>query len=396
MINKRMQKLGCERSVIRDIFEYGLKRKREIGAENVFDFSLGNPSLPTPESVDREIIRLASCESTVALHGYTSAAGDLEVRRKIAEYIKDTHSFDICENNIYMTVGAAAALTATLGAVINEGEEVIVLTPYFPEYKVFIESAGGKVVESKCDRNFEPDTESIKKAINENTAAIIINSPNNPSGAVFSEEKIKEVASLLSECEKKYNRPIYLISDEPYRELVYGDVTVPYVPKYYKNTIVCYSFSKSLSIPGERIGYVMVSPKADGSADVYAAVCGAGRALGYVCAPSLMQRVVANTLGEVSDIAVYDKNRRLLYDGLTEMGYEAVKPDGAFYLFLKSPIPDAKAFAERARAYELLIVPSDSFGITGWVRISYCVSTEQIIKAMPAFRALAEEYGIAR
>ena len=396
MINKKMQKLGSERSVIRDIFEYGLKRKREIGEENVFDFSLGNPSLSAPLVLDKEIVRLASNDSTVAVHGYTSAAGDPEVRRRIAEYIKDTHGFPISEGNIYMTAGAAAALTSTLGAIVNPGEEVIVLAPYFPEYKVFIENSGGKVVEVACDKDFAPDTEAIREAINESTAAIIINSPNNPSGAVFSEEKIKELAAVLYECEERYEKPIYLISDEPYRELVYGEATVPYVPKYYKNTIVCYSFSKSMSIPGERIGYVAVSPEADGSEDVYAAVCGAGRALGYVCAPSLMQRAVAEALGELSDIAVYDRNRLLLYQGLTEMGYEAVKPDGAFYLFLKSPIPDAKKFAERARAYELLVVPSDSFGITGYVRISYCVNTERIIKAMPAFRALAEEYGIAR
>ena len=395
MINKKMQALGTARSVIREIFEYGKKRKSEIGEDNVFDFSLGNPSVPAPPQVKEELLHLISDCAPVSLHGYTSAQGDYEVRDAIARYITNTQGFVVSADELYMTVGAAAALTCSLTAVVSPGEEVIVLAPYFPEYKVFIERCGGILCEVLSDTDsFQPDLSRIEAAINERTAAIIINSPNNPSGAVITEENIKRLAELLTKKEEKLGKPIYMIADEPYRELVYDGVTVPYIPKYYDDTIVCYSYSKSLSLPGERIGYALVPKTVRDSRAVYHAICGAGRALGYVCAPSLLQKLLPAVVGLTSDIDIYDRNRRLLLRELKSYGFSTVKPDGAFYLFLKSPITDAKEFAEEAKKYELLLVPSDSFGCPGYVRISYCVTTEQIEKALPAFKALAESYGL--
>ena len=292
-----------------------------------------------------------------------------------------------------MTVGAAGALTATLTALTNPGEEVIVFTPYFPEYKVFIERCGAKVRELPTkDESFEIDTQALADAINGNTAALIINSPNNPTGAVYSEENIKELTELLRKKESELNKTIYLISDEPYRELVYDGIKAPYVPNYYANTVVCYSFSKSLSLPGARIGYAMISPGMKDFAAVKSAIAGAGRALGFVCAPSLLQKLLPYCLGKTADLETYDKNRRLLYEALTSYGYEAVKPDGAFYLFVKALEEDAVKFAEKAKKHELLLVPSDDFGTKGYVRIAYCVKTETIEKSLPAFRALMEEY----
>ena len=395
MINDRMRRLGANRSAIRDLFEYGLKRKAEIGADKVFDFSLGNPSVPAPEAVNHELVRLIREVPATALHGYTSAQGDASVRCAVAEYLTKTHGFAVGADELYMTVGAAAALTCTLHALVGKGEEVILLSPYFPEYKVFVEGTGASVVEVACDPvSFHPVRESIAAAINERTAAIIVNTPNNPTGAVYGEESIKGIAEVLTAAEEKYGHPIYLIADEPYRELVYGDATVPFIPKYYHNTVLCYSFSKSLSIPGERIGYVLVPSRVTDRVAVYQAVCGAGRSLGYVCAPSLLQKMLPAVLGMTSDVSVYDENRRLLYSALTEYGFTVVKPDGAFYMFVKSPMPDAVEFCEMAKKYELLLVPSDSFGCGGYVRISYCVATEMIKNALPAFKLLAEDCGI--
>ena len=395
-VNEKMYALGAKSSVIREIFEYGNKRKAEIGAENVFDFSLGNPSVPAPSIVNETMMKLISERESVKLHGYTSAPGDLGVRRAIADYINANYNAGASASDIYMTVGAAASLTVSLNALLLPGEEVIAIAPFFPEYRVFVEKAGGalKVVKSKWD-DFQLDFDELENAINEKTKAIIINSPNNPSGAVLTVETIKRLAELLEKKQKEYGTAIYIISDEPYRELVYGDVEVPYITNYYDNTVVCYSFSKSLSIPGERIGYIFVSPKADSAKEVYLAVCGAGRALGFVCAPALFQYIIPECLGKTSDVSIYKKNRDLLYGALTEYGYTSVHPDGAFYLFLKSPEPDASAFCERAKKYELLLVPSDSFGVEGYVRISYCVTTEQIERALPAFKALAEEYNLS-
>ena len=392
MINEKMRELGAKRSVIRELFEYGKKRKAEIGVENVYDFSLGNPSVPAPKVVNETLIKLLSEESSVALHGYTSAQGDAAVRAAIADYINKTHGESVNADCLYMSVGAAAALTCSLTAVVNAGEEVIVPAPYFPEYKVFIERFGGVIREVACNKDFQLDIAAIEAAINEKTAAIIINSPNNPTGAVFSEENIKALAKLLKESEEKYSRRIYLISDEPYRELVYDDVFVPYLTKYYDDTLVCYSFSKSLSLPGERIGYVLVSPRCKDFTATYQAICGAGRALGYVCAPSLLQQLLPYCLGATAEVEIYDRNRRLLLEKLTEYGYDMVRPDGAFYLFLKSPSGDAGEFCERAKKHEILIVPSDDFGCPGYARLSYCVKTEQIERALPAFKALIDSY----
>ena len=393
MLNEKMLKLGTASSAIRQLFEYGKARKAEIGEDKVFDFSIGNPSVPAPKSVDETIKKLIDDEDSVLLHGYTSAPGDIKVRTKIADYISETSGVQASANNIYMTCGAAASLTISLTSLANEGDEVILLAPFFPEYRVFAEKAGFKCVVVNCrEPDFQIDINALQKAINKKTKAIIINSPNNPTGVVFSEETILELSSLLNKKQQEYSKEIFLISDEPYRELVYSNVKVPFPAKFYDNTIVCYSFSKSLSLPGERIGYIFVSPKCKDSELVFAAVCGAGRALGFVCAPSMLQRVVAENLGKTADVSIYNTNRELLYNSLTEYGYTAVKPDGAFYLFVKSPEADASSFAEKAKKYELLLVPSDSFGMGGYVRISYCVSTKQIEKSLPAFKALIKEY----
>lgn len=394
MISEKKALLGKKSSAIREIFEYGNRRKAEIGAGNVFDFSLGNPSVCPPDIVKEELIHLLDTEDGVSLHGYTSAAGAYSTREAIAKYLRDTYNTDDTAENIYITVGAAASLTITLSAFVCDGDEVIVLAPYFPEYRVFAESAGARVVEVKCRENdFQIDIDALRKAVNKNTKAVIVNSPNNPTGAVFTEENIKALSALLSKKEAEYSHPIYIISDEPYRELVYGDIKVPYTANYYDDTVSCYSFSKSLSLPGERIGYICVPKKCADSKELFFAVCGAGRSLGFVCAPSLMQKMIPACLGKTSDISVYDRNRKMLLSSLTDFGYDCVSPDGAFYLFVKALEDDAEAFCERAKKYELLLVPSDSFGVSGYVRISYCVSTEQIEKALPAFKKLAEEYG---
>lgn len=388
-----MRELGARRSVIRELFEYGKKRKSEIGEERVFDFSLGNPSVPAPKEVSEGLIKLISEENPVSLHGYTSAQGDAGVRAAIAEYINATEGESVTPDCLYMTVGAAAALTASLTAVVCPGEEVIVLAPYFPEYKVFIERLGGVVREVATKAgSFTPDIEKIGEAINEKTAAIIINSPNNPTGAVYSVEDIVALTSLLSKKEKELSKTLYLISDEPYRELAYDGIKIPYLTKYYDNTLVCYSYSKSLSIPGDRIGYVLVNPKMQSFVSTYQAIAGAGRALGFVCAPSILQKLLPLCLGKTADISVYDENRRLLLRELKKYGYEVVYPAGAFYLFVKSPSGDGVEFSDRAKKYELLIVASDDFGVGGYARISYCVKTEEILRALPAFKELFDSY----
>ncbi len=392
MLNEKMLQLGENRSVIREIFEYGNKRRAEIGVENVFDFSLGNPSIPAPYEVNDTMVKLLTEADPVKLHGYTSAQGAPDVRKTISDSINKRFGIEADSNLIYMTCGAAASLTITLNAICNEGDEVIALAPFFPEYRVFAEKAGAKLVVAKCrESDFQIDFKALEQAISQNTKAIIVNSPNNPTGVVLSEETIKELAVLLNKKQAEFGKRIFIICDEPYRELSYG-VEVPYIPNYYNNTIVCYSYSKSLSLPGERIGYIFVSPKIENANKLYAAVCGAGRALGFVCAPSLLQLTVKDCVELTSDVSVYKKNRDLLYNSLTSYGYKAAKPDGAFYLFVKSPESDANAFCERAKKYELLLVPSDSFGYEGYVRISYCVSTKQIEKSLPYFKKLIEEY----
>ncbi len=396
-MNEKMRELGCHRSAIRELFEYGKRRRAEIGDDKVFDFSIGNPSVPAPERVRKTLIRLLTETDPVALHGYTSAQGDPTVRTAIADYLNRAYDAGVDANLIYLTAGAAASLTISLTALLNPGDEVILLAPFFPEYRVFAERTGAKVVSVPADPGtFQPDFAVLAAAFTDRTRVVLVNSPNNPTGAVLTEASVKRLVALMEENRAKRKKPIWLISDEPYRELVWGDATVPYLTRYYADTLVCYSFSKSLSLPGERIGYVLVSPRADHAADVYAAICGAGRALGYVCAPSLFQYLIPDCLGLTSDLTIYRDNRALLSRGLRDCGFRVVEPDGAFYLFVESPEPDATAFAERAKSLELLLVPSDSFGCAGFVRISYCVPTDQIRRAMPAFRKLAESYGLKR
>lgn len=394
MLNETNVGLGKVRSSIRELFEYGKKRKAEIGAENVYDFSLGNPSVPAPQEVRDALIDIIENSDPVLLHGYTSAQGDYNVRKILADYINARFSTALDADCLYLTCGAAASLTITLNALLNKGDEVITFAPFFPEYRIFCGHAGGTLVPVRCEEGtFQIDFGAFERALNPATKAVIINSPNNPSGVVYSEEGIKRLARMLEEHSEKTGNPVYLISDEPYRELVFDDcVKVPYIMNYYERSIVCYSYSKSLSLPGERIGYIAVNGKMKEFTDVYAAVCGAGRALGFVCAPNLFQQLIARVYDKTSDISVYKRNRDRLMTALGEYGFKTVKPDGAFYLFVKSPEPDAKAFAERAKKYELLLVAGDDFGCGGYVRISYCVSPEMIERSLPAFKKLAESY----
>ena len=393
--NKKTYELGSKRSVIREIFEYSKKRGAEIGRENIFDFSLGNPSIPAPAEVNNTISELLSTNDSVALHGYTSAQGDASVRAAVADSIKRRFGIEnITPDHIYMTCGAAASLSICLKAVVEGADdECIVFAPFFTEYRVFIENAGAKMVISQPEKTtFQIDVADFESKITPNTKAVIVNSPNNPSGVVYSEQTIISLCNILRKKSEEYGHVIYLIADEPYRELVYSGVSVPYLMNYYKNTLVCYSYSKSLSLPGERIGYIAVCPDMDEGWDVYLSVCGAGRALGYVCAPSLFQQVIARCIDSKADIEIYRENRDLLYENLTSYGYECVKPDGAFYLFVKALEVDAYKFAERAKAHEILVVPCDDFGVEGYIRIAYCTDKSTVLCALPAFEALAQEY----
>lgn len=393
MGNNLMKSLGAKGSVIRELFEYGNLRKKIIGEDNVFDYSIGNPSIPTPQIVTDTLIDLLSNVDPVVLHGYTSAAGDYNVRKAICDYLNRTYEIEEKPELVYMTVGAAASLTITFKALLNPGDEVIVFAPFFPEYRVFVENAGGKlVVAAPDDANFYPDFEELERLITDKTKIIVINSPNNPTGVVYPEDVIKKISLILENKQEEYQHDIYLVSDEPYRELVYSDIKYPFVTKYYQNTIVCYSFSKSLSLPGERIGYILVSSKCHNGVDLFTAVCGAGRSLGFVCAPSLFQKMIPACLGYTGDLAEYKINRDLLYNSLTAIGYEVAKPDGAFYLFVKALEPDANQFSEYAKKYELLLVPSDSFGYSGYVRVAYCVKRSMIEKSLKSFEQLYQDY----
>ena len=390
MVNERMYGLGNEPSAIRELFAYGMARKAEIGAENVFDFSIGNPSVPAPDAVKRAALELLE-QPAVSLHGYSPASGVPEVREVIADSIRRRFGIEASAKNIYMTVGAAASIAISLSAVTDPGDEVVVISPYFPEYKVWIETAGCTCVEVPAHvPDFQPDIDALAAAIGPKTSAVIVNTPNNPVGAVYSKESLNALADLLRAKEVELGRELYLISDEPYREIVYDGIEVPYVPNVYARTLVCYSYSKSLSLPGERIGYVYVSDLMENDDQVVAAVAGAGRALGYICAPVLFQRVIAACVDEPSDVASYAANRTLLTEGLSALGYEYVEPQGAFYLWVRALEEDAQAFSDRAKEHELLLVPSDSFGVGGWVRVSYCIARETIENSMPAFKALME------
>ena len=399
MINETMYGYGASKSSIREIAAYGAARKAQIGAENVFDFSLGNPSVPAPAEVAASL--KASAELPPAqVHGYTPANGLPACREAVAASLSRRFSAEMGKrpvadaDDLYITCGAAASLTITLHAVTNPGDEVIVIAPYFPEYRVWIETCGCTCVEVMADAStFQIDADAVAAAVTERTAAVIIDSPNNPVGTVYTRETLEKLAAALERRGRETGHPIYLISDEPYREITYG-VEVPYVPTIYPRTLVCYSYSKALSLPGERVGYVYVSDTMDAEeADrVFFAVAGAGRAHGYICAPVLFQRVAAACVDEPSDVEAYATNRRILTEALDEMGYEYVQPDGAFYLWVRALEPDAQAFSDRAKQHELLIVPSDSFGVPGWVRMSYCIARETIENSLPALKALKESY----
>ncbi len=393
MISGEMIHLGEKRSSIRENFEYGRQRAAQIGKENVFDFSLGNPNVPAPKGVRKAIEKLLNQKSDIELFGYTPAQGIFEIRRAIADDLNFRFRTHFRPENLYITCGAAAGIRIITQALTIPGDEYIIFTPYFPEYRVFVESAGGKFVEVKTGQeDFQIDFAALEQAITEKTKAVFLNSPNNPSGVIISEKNIILLAALLNRRSTLYGHEIYLIGDEPYRELVYDEMEVPYLTKYYKNTLICYSYSKSLSIPGERIGYILVPDEVTYSEKIFAAVCGAGRALGYVCAPSLIQHVVAECTGQVADLSVYKKNRDLLYNALRTFGYTCIRPDGAFYLFIRTLVPDSVAFCQYARNYELLIVPGDDFGCPGYARIAYCVPTERIERALPRFKKLAEDF----
>ena len=392
-LNEEMTALGTQRSVIRELFEYGKRKAAEIGPENVFDFSIGNPSVPAPASVNETAIKILTEMDPVLLHGYTSAQGDASVRSMLADSVNRRFHTTYAAENFYMTVGAAAALCCCFHGLCNAGDEVIIFAPYFPEYTVFVKGAGAKPVIIPADtESFQIDFAAFEQALTPSTKAVVVNSPNNPSGAVYSETTIKKLAGILDSKSKEYHHPIFLISDEPYREIVFSGTTVPFLPVYYNNTLVCYSWSKSLSLPGERMGYVLVPPQVEDFEQVYAAIAGAGRSLGYVNAPSLFQRVCAACADTTSDTSVYETNKNLLMDGLRNMGYHVVEPGGTFYMFPRSLEADDVAFAERSKAYNLLIVPGCGFGCPGHVRISYCVPTDQIKRALPKFEALAKEY----
>lgn len=392
MINEAMYARGAESSKIREIFTYACERKAQIGADKVFDFSLGNPSIPAPEAVRSSIERsLAEC-APEELHGYTPAPGLPAARKAVAASLNRRFGTSYSMGDIFMTVGAAASVSCALHALTSPGDEVIVVSPYFPEYKVWIESCGCTCVEAPAKPyTFRLSVGSIMEAITPRTAAIIVNSPNNPTGSVYSREVLQRLANCLNEVNRAREQPVFLISDEPYRELTYG-AEVPWVPDIYKNTVVCYSYSKSLSLPGERVGWVLVPPACFENARVMAAIAGSARALGFVCAPALFQRVIADCVDEPCNVEAYNRNRLLLVNELGEMGYSVVEPEGAFYLWVRALESDAEAFCERAKRFELLPVPSDSFGVPGWVRVGYCVSYDTIVNSLPAWRALMDSY----
>lgn len=393
MINEQMYEYGSKSSVIRELFSYGMERKKIVGEDKVYDFSLGNPSIPAPPEVGEAILKLVKEVPPEILHGYSPGPGDPQVKATLAEHINRRFGTHYTGNNLYMTVGAAASVNICINAVANAGDEFITFAPFFPEYTVWVNSAGAQLLASPPDpKTFQIDFEAFEKLLSPKTKGIIMNSPNNPCGVVYSEETIQRLSELLERKQREYGTTIFLISDEPYREIVYDGIQVPYVPKYYRNTLVCYSYSKALSLPGERIGYILVPDEVEDSGRVMAAVCGAGRALGYVCAPVLFQRVAAMCADVTGDIEAYRKNRDLLYKGLTDIGYECVYPQGAFYLFVKSPWASAQEFSDRAKGHDVLIVPSDSFGCPGYARISYCVAEKTIRDALPAFREIMEEY----
>lgn len=394
MFNPQYYRLGAEPSVIRALFAYGLEQAALVGPENVFDYSLGNPSIPAPAAVNASIQDIIAHTDSIQVHGYTMAAGLGDARAAVAADLEQRFGLPVKAEELFFTCGAAPALISVIKALtIGPESEFLLVAPFFPEYVPFIEHNGARAVIVPPDTNhFQIDLEQVARRLSPNTQAILINSPNNPSGVVYTEATLKALAALLEARAAQYGHPIYIIADEPYRELVYGGVTVPFIPCLYKNTLVCYSYSKSLSLPGERIGYVYVPSFAQDGKALYTAVAGAARIMGHVCPPSLMQLVIGRCAGERPDLAAYDENRKLLYTSLTRMGYTCAKPDGAFYLLVKAPNGDAVAFSEAAKLrHNLLVVPTDGFGCPGYFRLSYCVSRDMIQRSLPAFRAMIEE-----
>lgn len=391
MYNQSAYALGSNRSCIRELFEYGKSRAAIVGAENVYDYSLGNPSIPAPPEVNAAIRGILADTDSLTIHGYTSAVGDLSARQAIADDLNRRYGCHVQPEELFITCGAAPALTSVFRALAVPGAQLLAVAPYFPEYKPFAQEAGlqFKVIPPDIP-HFQIRLDAVEEMLTPNTAAILINSPNNPSGTVYTVQTLTALAVLLQRKSREYGHPIYLISDEPYRELVYG-CEAPFLPAIYPNTLVCYSYSKSLSLPGERIGYVYVPAAAQDSRALYAAIAGSARAMGHVCAPSLLQQVIARCAHVRPDLDAYDRNRRTLYEALTAMGYEIAKPEGAFYLFIKAPGGDAAAFSEKAKQKDLLLVPGDDFGCPSYFRICYCVSHDMLVKSLPLFRELIEE-----
>ena len=395
MISEKMKPYVKNNSAIRMMFEEGNRLRAKYGADKVFDFSLGNPSVPAPDSVREAIIELVNTTDPTVLHGYMSNAGFEDVRQTIAESLNRRFDTKFSAKNLIMTVGAASGLNVILKTILNPGEEVIVFAPYFLEYGAYVRNYDGVLVEISPDTTtFQPNLAEFEQKITPKTRAVIVNTPHNPTGVVYSEETIKKLSVILEAKQKEFGTVIYLISDEPYRELAYDGVEVPYLTKYYNNTVVGYSYSKSLSLPGERIGYLVIPDEADGSEELISAATIANRTLGCVNAPSLIQKVVAKCVDAKTDLAAYDKNRQTLYNGLKECGFECIKPQGAFYLFVKSPVEDEKAFCEAGKKYNILMVPGSSFACPGYVRLAYCVSYETIVNSLPEFKKLAAEYGL--
>ena len=392
MINSSMHALGAKRSCIRELFEYGQKRRALVGEENVFDYSIGNPSIPAPAQVNDTIRELLDTLPSRTLHGYTSAAGDLALREAIAADLNKRYNAGIRPKDLFVGCGAAPEVVSAIRALAVESSEFIVIAPFFPEYRPFVESNGGRLRVVPADLpDFQINFDALEAAINPHTQALILNSPNNPSGAVYTVRTVQKLAALLTRKAAVFGHPIYIISDEPYRELHYGNVIVPFLPNFYPNTIVCYSWSKSLSLPGERIGYIYVPQKAKDHHALGAAVAGAARSLGHVCAPSLMQQVITRCISVRPDLSAYDRNRRLLMDALRSYGYEMSRPDGAFYLFVKAPGGDSEAFSQRAMQEDLLVVPGTDFGCREYFRISYCVDEDMIRRSLPIFEKLIQE-----
>ena len=392
MISPLMYTLGSKRSCIRDLFEYGLQQAAIVGRENVFDYSLGNPSIPAPAEVNASIRAILEDTDSLAVHGYTPAGGSMAAKQAVADDLNQRFNAGIRPQNLFFTCGAAPALISVIRALAVEGAEIMAIAPYFPEYAPFVESNGVKFVAVPADtENFQIRMDALEERIGPHTQAVIVNSPNNPSGVVYTQETLEQLAELLSRKSREVGHPIYIIADEPYRELVYDGVEVPFIPNVYPNTVVCYSYSKSLSLPGERIGYVCVPDQAEDSADLFAAVAGAARSLGHVCAPSLQQLVIARCAAVRPDLAAYDRNRAMLNEALTGYGYECAKPTGAFYMFVTAPGGCAAAFSEKAKKKNLLLVPGDDFGCPEFFRLCTCVSPDMIRRSLPVFQELMAE-----